>query len=176
MTAPSLQDQQEVSAYGRSLLLEDGDLVLENGRLREVAGADNLEQGLLLRIRTIWASDRLSAAYGLDVTDAFTVGLTRALTKEVLRLNLIRTVAGDPRVASVERVLFDDDPEYGAAHPEAAGPGSDRRVAVAEITVTPVAGGPASSASAISMASLAAAMPRGSRGPGSLTLLVDVRW
>lgn len=176
MTTAAVREEQAAAAYGRSLVVRDGDLVLDGGRLREIAGVDNLEQGLLLRIRTTWGTDRLNANYGLDVTDAFTMGLTRALTKEVLRLNLIRTVAGDPRVASVDQVLFDDDPEYVASHPESTGPSSDRRLAMADVVVTPVATGPATKASMLSVAALAAGLPGGSRGPETLTLLADVRW
>src|SRR5262249_42163706 len=85
-------------------------------------------------------TDPLNASYGLDVSDAFTGSLTRQLAKEVLRLNLIRTVAGDPRVAEVISVLFDDDADYIAQHPEAAASTSrQRRAALAEITVQPVA-------------------------------------
>lgn len=172
----SMREEQATAAYGRSLLLRDGDLVIEGGRLREIAGLANLEQGLLLRLHTTWGSDRLNAHYGLDVSDVFTAGLTRALTKEILRLNLVRTLAGDPRVASVDQVLFDDDAAYVASHPEAAGSGHDRRLAMADVVVTPIVPGPSTTSSPASMAALAAGLPGGSGTPDTLTLLVDVRW
>lgn len=175
MSVPTAAErrQLEVVAYGRSLLLDDGDLVLDAGALREVEGLDNLQQGLVLRIQTPWAGDRLNATYGLDVSDVFTAGLPRDLTKEVLRLNLIRTLSGDPRVSTVDQVLFDDDPAYLAAHPGAAGAARDRRQAMVEVTLTPV---PAGAATGVTATALAAAATGDSRALGAVTVLVDVRW
>lgn len=134
----SSRSSREQTAYGRGLALDDGDLVLDAGRLLETSGVANLRQGLELRLATPWASDRLDVRYGLDVRDTFTAALPRQMVKEVLRLSIIRSLASDPRVASVERVLFDDDPEYLAQHPGAEGGAGDSRTALVEITVTPV--------------------------------------
>jgi hypothetical protein len=167
--------QQEATAYGRGWLVDDGDIVLVTGQVEEIVGTANLVQGLLLRIATPWGSDRLNTTYGLDATDVFTTGLTRDLTKEVLRLNLIRTLSGDPRVSTVDQVLFDDDPQYLADHPESAGT-SNRRVALAEITVTPIAPGPTTASLPISAAALATATAGDTQSLGAVTLLADVRW
>ncbi len=133
----STRAEREQATYGRGLALDDGDLVLEAGRLVEIAGLAALRQDLQLRLATPLASDRLDVRYGLDLRDAFTRGLPRHLVKEVLRLHIVRTVAGDPRVANLEHVLFDDDPAYLAAHPDAE-PAPETRSALVEITLTPV--------------------------------------
>jgi hypothetical protein len=73
------------AAYKRGLLLDDGDLVLADGRLTEISGVANLQQGLTLRILTPLGTDPLNASYGLDVSDAFTGSLTRQLAKEARR-------------------------------------------------------------------------------------------
>ncbi|HET8971639.1 MAG TPA: hypothetical protein VFN19_11300 [Candidatus Nanopelagicales bacterium] len=175
MTTPAFA--AEAAVYGRSLLLADGDLVVRDGSLVMIAGRANLEQGLMLRILTPWGDDRLTATYGLDATDVFTVGLPRALAKEVLRLNLVRTLAGDPRVASVDQVLFDDDPAYLAAHPEAAGGApAGRRVAVVEVTVQPVSPRPGTGGGAVSGAQLAATAGGSLADLAAITLSTDVRW
>ncbi|MBD8059994.1 hypothetical protein IC607_13550 [Cellulomonas sp. JH27-2] len=135
----STRDAREQAAYGHGLLLDDGDLVLEAGRLVEIAGVQNLRQGLELRLATPWASDLLDVRYGLDVRDTFTAALPRPMVKDVLRLSIIRSIASDPRVASVDRVLFDDDPEYLVAHPGVEAARGDVRTALVEITVSPVA-------------------------------------
>ncbi len=166
MTADS-RASREQAAYGRGLALDDGDLVLEAGRLVEVAGVANLRQGLELRLATPWASDRLDVRYGLDVRDTFTSALPRPLAKEVLRLSIIRSLATDPRVASVERVLFDDDPEYLAEHPGVDGGSGDGRTALVEITVTPVP--PAVDPTD--------PVPGAAAGPAAtVQVLADVRW
>lgn len=162
--SPATLDR-EIQAYGRGLLIDDGDLVLRNGRLAEVAGLANLRQGLQLRLATPWGSDRLNVTYGLDVTDTFTAALPRQMVKSVLRLSIIRSLASDPRVASIERVLFDDDPEYIASHPGLGGPPSQQRSALAEITIEPV---PATGAPAAGLETTGT--------QALLTVLADVRW
>lgn len=161
--------QLEQAAYGWSLLVDDGDLVMDSGRLRTVSGEANLEQSLLLRIATPWGDDRLSADYGIDMSHAFTVGLTRALAKQVLKLNLIRTLASDPRVAGVAQLLFDDDPEYLSAHPGAMST-TARRVALAEISVHPVSPAPAA------VDAVTAALLSAGRDPHTLSFVAEVEW
>lgn len=156
---------RERATYGRGLLLDDGDLVLAGGRLAEVEGVANLRQGLRLRLATPWGTDRLDVRYGLDVRDTFTAALPRALVTAALRLSIVRSLASDPRVADVEQVLFDDDPEYLAAHP-AAEAGDDRRTALVEITVVPVP--PVADPSA-------ATDPTTGAGT-TVQVLADVRW
>ena len=78
--------EREQATYGRGLALDDGDLVLEAGRLVEIAGLAALRQDLQLRLTTPLASDRLDVRYGLDVRDASPGGCHATLVKEVLRL------------------------------------------------------------------------------------------
>ena len=158
---------RERAAYGVGLVLDDGDLVLEDGRLVELEGLANLRQGLRLRLSTPLANDRLDVRYGLDVSEAFTAALPRPLVKDVLRLSIIRSLAGDPRVAAVDRVLFDDDPDYLAAHPGAEAPVGDVRTALVEITVSPVPP-PADAADPTSDPTTGAA--------ATVQVLADVRW
>lgn len=165
MTTSTRQDREQ-SAYGRTLLLDDGDLVLSDGVFAEIAGVSNLQQGLELRLATPWSSDPLDVRYGLDVRDTFTAALPRPMVKDVLRLSIIRSLAGDPRVASIEKVLFDDDPEYLAAHPALDGAdqaAADRRTALIEVTVRPV---PLAAQATDSTIDLAA----------TVQVLADVRW
>ena len=108
----------DTTAYGYSLLLDNGDLVIENGELLTVAGQPNLIQALTLRVLTPYGSDRFNTTYGLDVTQAFTQPNGLRMVKELLRLNLVRTLGVDPRVSDIRDVLFDDDPAYLAEHPE----------------------------------------------------------
>lgn len=164
-TKERARERQDRSTYGWSLLLDDGDLVLESGRLQEVSGRTNLEQALLCRILTPWAADRLNATYGLDASEAFTSGLSRGLAKQVMRLNLVRTLAADPRIAEVLHVHFDDDPEYLAANPGAEG-GSSRRLALAEIAVRLVPATQPAGVGVVSMQTVA----------DTVTFLAEVRW
>lgn len=160
----------EAAAYRVGLLLDDGDIVFEGGTPETVSGLPNLVQALQLRILTPWGTDPINSAYGLDLRDAFTIGLGRDAMKALVRLNLIRTVSADPRVAELRAVLFDDDPAYLIAHPGATVPtnSDQRRHALAEIDFDPVpvqrAPGAAASVTALTGSSAA------------LSLLTDLSW
>jgi hypothetical protein len=83
--------------------------VLDGGRLAEVDGIANLTQALTLRVLTPFGSDRFNTGYGLDVTRAFTEPNGVRMVKELIRLNLVRTLGTDPRVREVREVTFVDD-------------------------------------------------------------------
>ena len=115
MTTPTSSE-----VFGRGLLLDDGDLVFDGRDLVEVTGIANLVQALTLRVLTPFGSDRFNTGYGLDVAQAFTTPNSARMVKELLKLNLVATLATDPRVSEVRQVTFDDDPERLAADPGAA--------------------------------------------------------
>jgi hypothetical protein len=106
--------------FGFSLLLQDGDLVFDGDRLRTVSGVANLRQALSLRVQTPFGSDRFNVNYGLDFTATFTQAEPLVLVKQLITLDLVRTLGTDPRVREIRQVLFSDDPTYQARHPAAA--------------------------------------------------------
>ncbi|MGX2998572.1 hypothetical protein JNUCC64_30635 [Streptomyces sp. JNUCC 64] len=91
--------------------LDDGDLVIgTDGRLELVSGTAQLAQSLTLRLLTPYGSDRFGTSYGLDVGEALGGPHGRRVTRELLRLRLVRALTGDPRVREVREVLFDGEP------------------------------------------------------------------
>ena len=113
---------QERQQLGYSVRLDDGDLFFEpgpNGRtLAKVSGKENLLQALTLRVLTPFGSDQFNITYGLDVRQVFTQTNGVRMAKELIRLNLVRTIGTDQRVREIREVLFQDDPVYLARHPE----------------------------------------------------------
>ncbi|MEU3750526.1 MULTISPECIES: hypothetical protein [Streptomyces] len=95
---------------GHSLLLDDGDLVVRGGGLAEVRGLANLVQALTLRLLTPYGSDRCDHRYGLSAGAAFTHPGGSRVLKDLLRLEIVRTLAADPRVREVAEVTFTEDP------------------------------------------------------------------
>ncbi|MFF9909545.1 hypothetical protein [Streptomyces sp. NPDC013457] len=95
---------------GHSLLLDNGDLVLHSGELVKVRGLANLVQALTLSLLTPYGSDRFDARYGLSVTEAFGRPGGPRVVQELLRLEIVRTLAADPRVNEVTEVTFTGDP------------------------------------------------------------------
>ncbi|WP_405825651.1 hypothetical protein OG241_49185 [Streptomyces sp. NBC_01390] len=97
-------------SFGRSLLLDDGDLVVTQGQLREVESVANLSQALTLRVLTPLGSDPFNTGYGLDIGRIFTQSNPVSVVKQLVQLNLVRTLGTDPRVRDIRRIVFDDDP------------------------------------------------------------------
>jgi hypothetical protein len=104
-------------ALGHSLRLDDGDLAFADHELVEVHGRDNLVQALVLRVLTPLGSDPFATTYGLDVRNAFTQPVATHVVKELIKLNLVRTLSTDPRVREIRDIVFPDDPANVAANP-----------------------------------------------------------
>jgi len=108
--------------FGRSLLVEDGDIAFEEvsgtSRLREVSGRRNLAQALELRVLTPFGSDRFNTLYGLDYAQIFGSEEGLRMTTELIKLNLVRTLGTDARISDVRDIVFQADEAYLAAHPE----------------------------------------------------------
>jgi len=96
------------TSFGRSLLLDDGDLTMTDGRLREVESVANLSQALTLRVLTPAGSDPFNTGYGLDLTRAFVQPNSVSVVQQLIQLNLVRTLGADPRVREIRQVRFDD--------------------------------------------------------------------
>jgi len=128
-------------SLGRGLRLDDGDLVLDGGRLLEVEGIPNLAQALTVRVLTPFGSDRFNTGYGLDLTRAFTEPNGVRMVKELIKLNLVATLATDPRVREVRDVVFDDDrPVTDPGTAEQVRSAHLRRVWTVEVVLETVAG------------------------------------
>ncbi|MGW2081421.1 DUF2634 domain-containing protein [Streptomyces sp. NPDC001939] len=96
---------------GHNLRLDDGDLVVQDGSLVEVRGLASLVQALTVSLLTPYGSDRFDHRYGLSVGEAFggTGGLPAV--RDLLRLEIVRTLAADPRVNEVTEVTFTHSPD-----------------------------------------------------------------
>jgi phage baseplate assembly protein W len=99
-------------AFGHSFVLDDGDFVLQEGDLALVSGTDNLLQALNVMIYTGFGTDVFNVNYGLDAKSVFTTAQTTRAAKELIRLNLVKSISQDDRVTLIKEVVFDDDPRY----------------------------------------------------------------
>ncbi len=107
----------EESLFGHSLRLTSGDISFTDGDLRKVGGRENLVQALLIRILTPYATDPFNATYGFDHTQAFSSTRSVGSVKELIKLNLVRSIATDGRVTDVREIAFMDEPRYRELHP-----------------------------------------------------------
>ena len=120
MTAP-LQPGAPPAALGTSLALADGDLVWTGRDLALVSGRENFAQALGVMIGTPFGSDPVNVGYGFDATAVFATANTVRAAKDVIRLNLIKSLSADARVQAIGDIVFDDDPDFARLAPELAG-------------------------------------------------------
>lgn len=106
-------DQQHTpDVLGRSLLLEDGDFVLRQGDLALVAGRDNFLQAMRVLIETDFGTDVFNVNYGFDARSVLTTAQSPRAAKDLIRLNLVKSISQDNRVTMIQEIVFDDDPRY----------------------------------------------------------------
>jgi hypothetical protein len=144
------------SVFGTSLKLEDGDLSLAPGQpdangntwldLVLTSGTDNFSQGLQVMIGTPFGGDPVNVKYGLDVAAIFTVANAVRSVKDVIRLNLVKSLSVDDRVREIVEIVFDDEADFALLAPELAGgdPGAVARrgrLWHAVVAFTTIAGG-----------------------------------
>lgn len=103
------------TAHGTGIRLADGDIVLENGQITLVSGIPNLAQALQLRVLTPLGNDRYDIRYGLDYRSVFTAPANAVEMRDLLRLNLVRTLTTDSRVAEIRDIQVSDS-ELDAHH------------------------------------------------------------
>jgi hypothetical protein len=133
------------SVFGISIALVDGDFRLVNGDLALVSGRENFGQALQVIVETPFGSDQINVTYGLDVAAIFTVAASVSSIKDLIRLNLVKSLSADNRIREIDEVLFDDEAGFAGLAPEFAGgdPGVTARrgrVWHAVIALTTVAG------------------------------------
>jgi hypothetical protein len=104
--------ENKPSVFGRSLELFEEDLRFEEGDFKGVSGRDNLLQSLQIMIETPFATDMFNVNYGFDLLSLFTLPHNVRLAKELIRLNIVKSVSRDDRVREIKEVVFDDESRF----------------------------------------------------------------
>jgi len=105
-------------AFGRTLALVNGDLQFANGDFVIISGRDDLLQGLNTMIYTPFGSDIFNVNYGFDLLSALAAPLPPRAIQDVIRLNIVKSIAVDNRIREVKEVVFDDDPHFYDLSPQ----------------------------------------------------------
>jgi hypothetical protein len=105
-------EQERPSVFGRSFELANGDLRLVDNDFALINGRDNLLQGMQVMIETPFGTDVFNVNYGFDVLNLFTSTQSLVLIKELIRLNIIKSISTDNRIREIREVVFDDDPRF----------------------------------------------------------------
>jgi phage baseplate assembly protein W len=104
--------ESKPSVFGRSLQLVDGDLRFDEGDFTGVSGRDNFLQSLQIMIETPFATDMFNVNYGFDLLSIFQSPHNVGLAKELIRLNIVKSVSRDDRVREIKEVVFDDESRF----------------------------------------------------------------
>ncbi len=112
----SALNSPQPSSFGRSLQLEDGDLIFDAGDggrdLAIVAGRDNFLQAMQVMIETPFGVDLFNVNYGFDVLAIMSSAQTVPRIKDLIRLNIVKSTSQDNRVREVKEVAFDDEQRF----------------------------------------------------------------
>jgi len=106
------------SVFGRSFRVQDGDLPLVGGDFATVAGRENFLQGLRIMIDTPFASDIFNNRYGFDLLTCLSAPQPPAIVKELIRLNIVRSLSTDDRLRQIKEIAFDDEARFFELNPE----------------------------------------------------------
>ena len=102
-------DPDKPTSFGRSLRLIDGDLVFEQEDLAMIVGRDNFLQGMQVMIETPFATDVFNVNYGFDILGILSSPSSVPRTKDLIRLNIVKSISQDNRVREIKEVVFDDE-------------------------------------------------------------------
>jgi hypothetical protein len=106
------------SALGRSLRLVEGDLSFAGNDLATIEGRDNFLQGMQVMIETPAGSDIFNVSYGFDLVNSVGAPQSVSLVKEMIRLNIVKSLSIDNRVREIKEILFSDEPRFFEISPE----------------------------------------------------------
>lgn len=105
-------DPNKPSSFGRSLQLSEGDLLFEQSDLVMIVGRDNFLQGMQVMIETPFATDVFNVNYGFDILGILSLPQNVPRIKDLIRLNIVKSVSQDNRVREIKEVVFDDEPRF----------------------------------------------------------------
>ena len=112
-------NQDTPSVFGRSLEVKDGDLKMENGDFKIIRERNNFLQALSIMIETPYGTDIFNVNYGFDIINCISQPQGIRIVKELLRLNIVKTLTYDNRVTQIKEIVFDDEPRFFKLNPQA---------------------------------------------------------
>ena len=105
-------NQDTPSVFGRSLEIKDGDLTMEYGDFQIIKERNNFLQALNIMIETPYGTDIFNVNYGFDIINCISQPQGIRIVKELIRLNIVKTLTYDNRVTQVKEIIFDDEPRF----------------------------------------------------------------
>ena len=113
-----MNSNSQPSIFGRSLRLVNGDLHFTQNDLALVVERDNFMQAMQVMIETPLGTDIFNVNYGFDLINILSLPNSVRLTKELIRLNIVKSLSQDNRVREIREIVFDDDPRFFELNPQ----------------------------------------------------------
>lgn len=107
-----MDDNAKPSVFGRSLQLVNGDLNFANGDFATITGRDNFLQAMQVMIETPFGTDIFNVNYGFDLMNCLSQPESPRLIKELIRLNIVKSLSSDARVREIKEIVFNDEPRF----------------------------------------------------------------
>jgi phage baseplate assembly protein W len=112
-----ISQDNKPSPFGRGLAIDDGDLRLVKGGagnrdFATIAGRENLLQSLRLMVETPFGSDIFNVNYGFDFLSVIGQPQSVRAVKDLIRLQVVKSLSQDDRVREINEVVFDDEPRF----------------------------------------------------------------
>jgi phage baseplate assembly protein W len=116
-------DHGPADPYGRTLALQDGDLVLARGAdgsrdLVQIIGQPELAQCIQVLVGTTLGSDIFNTVFGFDLINTLAQAVPLKQMRELVRLCVAKALAQEPRIRQVQAIAFVDEPAFLTIHPE----------------------------------------------------------
>lgn len=100
------------SRFGRSLKIANGDLVFSGRDLSMITDRDNLLQAVQVMIGTPFATDFFNVNYGFDFVNSLVRPQGIRMTKELIRLSVVKSLSLDDRIREIQEIVFSDEPRF----------------------------------------------------------------
>jgi len=113
-----VNEKERPSVFGKSLQLVNGDLSFADGDLTTIAGQDNFLQAMQVMIETPFGTDIFNVNYGFDLMSSISQPQSVRLIKELIRLNIVKSLSLDDRVREIKEIVFDDEPRFFEINPQ----------------------------------------------------------
>ena len=106
------KQNNQPSIFGRSLQLLKGDLSFVENDLAMIEGRGNFMQGMKVMIETPFGTDIFNINYGFDLLNSISQPQTVSVIKQLIRLNIVKSLSFDDRVSQVKEIVFDDEARF----------------------------------------------------------------
>lgn len=116
-------DHAPADPYGRTLVVTDGDLVLQQDAAGQqdfavITGKLELAQGIQILVGTPLGSDIFNQIFGLDLAQTLAQPVATRQMRELVRMCVVKALGQEQRIRQIRAIAFVDEAAFLVIHPE----------------------------------------------------------